>query len=104
MRRADAGGGAAATLLRVPILFLLVIAPLALGAVHEPAFIPLLAIGSAVGIASWARGFWSRTHGIAVPPVAGGPLLVALHALVLVQLAPLPPAVLRVLKIGRAHV
>ena len=100
MRRADAGGGAAAALLRVPIVFLLAMAPLALGAVHEPAFIPLLAIGSAVGIASWARGYWSRAHGIAVPPVAGGRLLVALHALVLVQLAPLPPAVLRVLSPG----
>jgi O-antigen ligase len=87
-------------LLRVPILFLLAAAPLALGAVHEPAFIPLLAIGSAVGIASWGRGYWARAHGIAVPPVAGGLLLVALHALVLVQLVPLPPAVLRVLSPG----
>ena len=94
------GGGGAATLLRVPILFLLAMAPLALGAVHEPAFIPLLAVGSAVGIASWTRGYWSRAHGIAVPPVAGGRLLMALHALVLVQLAPLPPAVLRVLSPG----
>jgi O-antigen ligase len=75
-------------------------APLALGAVHEPAFIPLLAIGSAAGIASWARGYWSRAHGIAVPPVLAGRLLVALHALVLVQLVPLPPAVLRVLSPG----
>ena len=100
MPRADAQGGAAATLLRVPVLFLLAAAPLALGAVHEPAFIPLLAIGSAVGLASWARGYWLRAHGIAVPPVAGGRLLVALHALVLVQLVPLPPAVLRVLSPG----
>jgi O-antigen ligase len=68
--------------------------------VHEPAFIPLLAIGSTVGIASWARGYWSRAHGIAVPPVAGGRLLVALHALILVQLVPLPPPVLQVLSPG----
>jgi O-antigen ligase len=100
LRRAETSGGTAATLLRVPVLFLLASAPLALGAVHEPAFIPLLAIGSAVGIASWARGYWSRAHGIAVPPVAGGRLLVALHLLVLVQLVPLPPAVLRVLSPG----
>ena len=97
--RAEAGG-VVVTLLRVPILFLLAAAPLALGAVHEPAFIPLLAIGSAVGIASWARGYWSRAHGIAVPAVAGGRLLVALHALVLLQLVPLPPAVLRLLSPG----
>jgi O-antigen ligase len=96
-RGADRGG---ATLLRVPILFLLAAAPLALGAVHEPAFIPLLAVGSLVGIASWARGYWSRAHGIPVPAVTGGRLLVALHALVLVQLLPLPPAVLRVVSPG----
>jgi O-antigen ligase len=86
--------------LRLPILFLLAAAPLALGAVHEPAFIPLLAIGSVVGLASWARGYWSRAHGIAVPPVAGGRLLVALHALVLVQLLPLPPLLLRLVSPG----
>jgi O-antigen ligase len=68
--------------------------------VHEPAFIPLLVIGSIVGIASWARGYWDRAHGIAVPPVTGARLLVGLHALVLVQLLPLPPAVLRVLSPG----
>ena len=98
MPPAEAVGGA--TLLRVPILFLLAAAPLALGAVHEPAFIPLLVVGSAAGIASWARGYWARAHGIAVPPVAGGPLLAALHALVLVQLVPLPPGLLRVLSPG----
>ena len=47
-------------LLRVPTLCLLVAAPLALGAVHEPAFVPLLVVGSAVGILSWARGHWVR--------------------------------------------
>ena len=99
MPRAEAGGGAA-NLLRVPVLILLAAAPLALGAVHEPAFIPLLAVGSAIGIASWARGFWLRAHGVEVPPVEGGRLLVALHALVLLQLVPLPPAVLRVLSPG----
>ena len=98
MRRADPPGGL--LVLRVPVLFLLAAAPLALGAVHEPAFIPLLVIGSTVGIASWARGYWSRAHGIAVPAVAGGRLLMALHALVLVQLVPLPPAVLRVVSPG----
>jgi O-antigen ligase len=94
------GGGTSATLIRVTVLLLLAAAPLALGAVHEPAFIPLLALGSAAGIASWARGYWSRAHGIAVPTVAGGGLLLALHALVLVQLLPLPPAVLRVISPG----
>ena len=79
---------------------MLAAAPLALGSVHEPAFIPLLVIGSTVGLASWARGYWSRAHGIPVPAVAGGRLLIALHALVLLQLLPLPPALLRVVSPG----
>jgi O-antigen ligase len=97
--RAEAVGDAA-NLLRLPIIIVLAAAPLALGAVHEPAFIPLLAIGSAIGIASWARGYWLRAHGVAVPPVEGSRLLVALHALILLQLVPLPPALLRVLSPG----
>lgn len=100
MPRAEVRDGSAGAVLRLPILFLLAAAPLALGAVHEPAFVPLLAVGSAVGLASWARGHWARAHGIAVPPVAGGRLLVALHGLVLLQLLPLPPAVLRLLSPG----
>jgi O-antigen ligase len=82
------------------VLALLAAAPLALGAVHEPAFIPLLAIGSAIGLASWARGHWARAHGFAVPPVGGARLLIALHALVLLQLVPLPPALLRIVSPG----
>ena len=99
-RRGERQPRTGALALRLPILLLMVAAPLALGAVHEPAFIPLLAIGSVVGLASWGRGYWLRAHGVAVPPVIGGRLLLALHALVLVQLVPLPPALLQVVSPG----
>jgi O-antigen ligase len=97
--RAD-GDGSFGPLLRVPILVLLAAAPLALGAVHEPAFVPLLAAGTVIGLASWGRGHWARAHGHATPAVAGTRLLLILHALVLLQLVPLPPALLRVVSPG----
>jgi len=98
LRRAEAEDRRLA--FRLPILFVLAASPLALGSVHEPAFIPLLVVGCAVGIASWARGYWSRAHGVPVPAVPGGRLLVALHALVLLQLVPLPPGLLGVISPG----
>src|SRR5262249_37255989 len=87
-------------LLRYTILFLLLAAPLALGAVHEAASIPLLAVAYATGLLSWARGHWSRAHGSAVPLVPATRPLLALHALVLFQLLPLPPRLLRLLSPG----
>jgi O-antigen ligase len=81
--------------LRVMVIVLLVAAPLALGSVHEPAFVPLLAVGSAVGLASWARGHWRRAHGGDMPELPGRRPLLALHALVLFQLLPLPVGLLR---------
>jgi O-antigen ligase len=86
--------------LRVVTLAALGLAPLALGAVHEPAFVPLLAAASAVGLLSWARGHWERARGIEVPRVPGRRLLLALHGLILLQLVPLPPGVLRVVSPG----
>ena len=68
---ARSGDGSFGAVLRVPILVLLAAAPLALGAVHEPAFVPLLAVATVAGLASWGRGHWARAHGFAVPPVAG---------------------------------
>ena len=86
--------------LRTFILVLLVMAPLAFGSVHEPAFIPLLVLGSAAGLVSWARGHWARALGVAVPPLPGRRLLLGLHLLVLFQLLPFPPAMLRLLSPG----
>ncbi len=89
----------AGSLLRGGVLAALVAAPLALGSVHEPAFVPLLAVSAVAGLAAIGR---SR-HGAAgahVGPLPGARLLLALHALVLLQLLPLPPAVLRMVSPG----
>ncbi len=86
--------------LRTLVLVLLVAAPLAFGSVHEPAFIPLLVLCGAAGLLSWGRGHWARALGAAVPPVPGRRLLLGLHLLVLFQLIPFPPAVLRLLSPG----
>jgi O-antigen ligase len=87
-------------LLRLAVLVCLVAAPLAFGAVHEPASIPLLAVAYVTGLLSWARGHWARAHGEAQARVPGRRLLLALHTLVAFQLLPLPPAALRWLSPG----
>jgi O-antigen ligase len=86
--------------LRLAIRLLLVVAPLALGAVHEPAWIPLLTACFVVGVLSWGLGHWERAHGRAVPGAPGTRLLLAFHAVILLQLVPLPPALLRLLSPG----
>ncbi len=86
--------------MRAAVLTLLVAAPLALGSVHEPAFVPVLVLGSAAGLASWMRGHWRRAHGVEMPPLPGRGLLLALHLLVLLQLVPLPPFVLKLVSPG----
>jgi O-antigen ligase len=91
--RARAGG---ARFFRVLVLVLLGAGPLLAGAVHEPVFIPLLAGSAVAGVAALLRA--RREPGRA--PLPGGRLLLALHALVLVQLVPLPPAVLRAVSPG----
>src|SRR5262245_448536 len=87
-------------LLRYAILFLLLAGPLALGAVHAPASIPLLAIAYTTGLLSWARGHWARAHGQPVPRVPAARPLLLLHALVLLQLLPMPPRLLRLMSPG----
>ena len=75
--------------LRTGVLVLLAAAPLALGAVHEPVFVPLLVLCAAAGLAAALRA-----RGKDRAPLPGARLLLALHALVLLQLVPLPPRVL----------
>jgi O-antigen ligase len=82
----------------VLVLLLLALAPLLAGAVHEPVFIPLLVGCGVVGLASLARARRNKVAGAELLP--GGWLLVSLHALVVVQLVPLPPALLRNLSPG----
>jgi O-antigen ligase len=90
------GRPAGARPLRVLLLVLLGAGPLLAGAVHEPVFVPLLAACAVAGIAARLRahGGGERT------PLPGARLLLGLHALVLVQLVPWPPAVLRVVSPG----
>ena len=82
--------------LRVLVLVLLGAAPLLAGAVHEPVFVPLLAGSAVAGIAAHLRA----RRDPARAPLPGGRLILALHALVLAQLVPMPPAVLRVVSAG----
>ncbi len=86
----------------MPVLVLLLLGagPLLAGAVHEPVFVPLLAGCAAAGLWAWGRARDDARQGRAVPPLPAGRLLLALHALVLFQLVPLPPAVLRALSPG----
>jgi O-antigen ligase len=90
----------AAPPLRLLVLVLLFAAPLAFGAVQEFAFIPLLVASSAAGLLSWAKGHWARAQGSPVPLVPGRNILLALHGLVLFQLVPLPPWLLKILSPG----
>ncbi len=85
----------AASFVRVLVLVLLAAAPLLAGAVHEPIFIPLLAGSAVAGAVSLLR----PRHGPG-RRLPGLRFLLGLHALVLFQLVPLPPALLRALSPG----
>jgi O-antigen ligase len=87
--------GRASCFVRVLVLVLLAAAPFLAGAVHEPVFIPLLAGSVLAGLVTLWRH--RRAPG---PPLPGLWLLLGLHALVLFQLVPLPPPLLRVLSPG----
>jgi len=82
------------------ILALLAVAPVLAGAVHEPVFIPLLVGCAVAGTWSWMRARGLRAANGHVPEVPGWRILAAAHALVLVQLVPLPPTVLRLVSPG----
>jgi O-antigen ligase len=90
--------------LRISILVLLAAGPFLAGAVHEPVFIPLLVGCALVGVAAWFRSRRAAREGGDVPPLPGRRLLLALHALVLLQLVPLPLPLLRFVSPGsHAH-
>ena len=85
------------SLSRAAALTLLIAAPLAFGAVHREAYPPFLGLAAFAGIASLVRAWWSRRDGMAVPSLPGRRLLLALNLLVLFQVTPLPPLVVRFL-------
>jgi hypothetical protein len=86
--------------LRALVIVALATAPLALGAVTETAFVPLLAVCFGVGLASWARGHVLRAQGEAIPRVPLRGLLLAFMVLIVFQLLPLPPFLLRLVSPG----
>jgi len=79
---------------------LLALAPLALGAVHEWASFPLLGLSFLIGAVSSWRARSARRRGEHSPPVPGWRLLLALHVLVVAQLVPLPPGLLKAVSPG----
>ncbi len=79
---------------RWAVLALLAAAPIAIGSVHAPVYVPLLIACSTIGALSWSRAHWARAQGVEMPRVPGAWALAALVALALLQLVPLPPALL----------
>lgn len=90
----------AGTVLRGAVLAALLLAPLALGSVHEAAFVPLLALCAAAGTAAAWRARRSAAAGEKVLPLPGGREILAFLALVLLQQVPLPPALLHFVSPG----
>jgi O-antigen ligase len=88
---------------RALLLVLLASGPLLAGAVHEPVFVPLLVGFGGAGLAALRRAREARREGRDVPPLPGQRLLLGLHALLLWQLVPLPPAVLKIVSPGSFH-
>lgn len=89
--------------LRRGLVALAVVPPFALGAVHAPAWVPLLVVGGLVGAASYLRERLAVAFGAVPRPVPGGPLVVAALFLALAQLVPLPPALVALLSPGSAE-
>jgi O-antigen ligase len=85
---------------RLAVLVLLVAAPLALGSVHPAAYVPLVAASLVLGALSFVRARRMRARGERVPRVTGARLILAFHALVALQLLPLPPFLLGILSPG----
>jgi O-antigen ligase len=79
---------------RVAVLLALFAGPLLSGAVHPFVYVPLLAVFGFAGLLAWRLG------GGLSGPLPGARLLLALHALVLLQLVPLPRLLLRFLSPG----
>jgi putative inorganic carbon (HCO3(-)) transporter len=96
MRRPGAPCSACDRFARAAVLVVLPLAPLAMGAVYEDVFVPLLVVVGAAGLASlWAA------HAAREPlNLPGGAALIALVSLVVFQTIPLPASVLAVLSPG----
>lgn len=82
------------------VLSVVAVAPLVFGAGSPGVYLPLYALVSLMSAASWTRARFDRSLGRTAPTVPGRRLLLALLALVLLQLVPLPPALLAVVSPG----
>jgi len=78
--------------MRACVIAAVATAPLVFGAIDPRAYVPLLTVAYVTGAASWLGAFRARADGRAVPRLPGGRVLLALLALVLLQLVPLPPS------------
>lgn len=96
----SARGGRRRHALRLVVLLLLIAAPLGFGSIHPQAYVPLLALSSLLGLASWAHGHWARAHGEEIPKLPGRSLLAGVLLVAALQLAPLPRGLLGVLSPG----
>ena len=85
---------------RWTVLVALGLAPLAIGCRHPPAYVPLLIVAFAAGAYSLYRERQQRKDGVAIPPLPGERVLLALLAVVAVQLVPLPPWLLSLVSPG----
>jgi O-antigen ligase len=79
---------------RSGILVLLALAPLAIGCAYPPAYIPLLIGVYGAGAYTLYRGYSQRASGVVMAEVPGVRFLIAIMAIVLFQLLPLPPRLL----------
>ncbi|MCU0241552.1 MAG: O-antigen ligase family protein [Vicinamibacteria bacterium] len=86
--------------IRLLLLGALACGPFAFGAVHPYAFLPLLLIFMWAGFAAWRATRIQRAYGVLLPPLPAWRWLAALHVLVLCQLIPLPPWLLRLVSPG----
>ena len=86
--------------LRIVLLTALVLAPLLFGAFFPWVFGPLHAVAYTSGLLLFWRSRRLEAGGGSVPPLPAGRALVAFAALVVLQLVPLPPRLLRLLSPG----
>ena len=93
---ATAGLGA----VRLTTLLSLAVAPFAIGCRYPPAYVPLLVVVFGAGAYSLYRETAQRRAGVVMAAVPGERVLLALIAVVALQLVPLPPALLRVVSPG----
>jgi O-antigen ligase len=89
-----AAARAALSVARVAVLLALAAGPLLAGAVHAVVYVPILAVFALAGLLAW------RLDAGLAGPLPGGRLLLAAHALVLLQLVPLPRPVLSLVSPG----